>query len=596
METIEQINDDFNVKRPKKKGLIIGGIVAAVVIIALVLVYFLVFAKPEFIFNSAIDKLFKAETKKYDSIKVTSKIGVSIETEDESMKEQLSEVEKYALKLGAQMDFEKKQEIVDLGLEYDKEAVADAKVYYNDEDIYVYFEGLFDKYIKVDMDKEQKEAMEAIFDTAMSEEQSKNSKKAMKIVRDELKAQIKEYGEFDKEKATIDVGDKEKRVTKTTLTLSQKDLCSMISSMCSNLAKNDKFLDCFEESPKDALKELAEQMKAVNADSKNNVKISIYTKGLLNNLVAVDMEIYTAEEAQIVTIAVVKEDKNSYTYNVSAKASGMKMDVIKGKVETEKDKDSKDEQSGKTTITAEVAEAGKLKLVVDYSVEYNQGIDKIDTSNSVNMTELTEQDMQSIMEKLMERPLIGDLIKNQMNGSGLSIGNEDNITDGTDAITTPNTTTAQNEVKEENYGYSVKYSVPTGFEYESDYSYDYSKYYELKENDSEIEANVSLSWDTDEEYKKDIDWEYDYYKENSSYKNVTLGELKTVKAGNTEFKYQILSYESNSEYYNEKYQKAYAWCNLDNEHVYSVELESTDKEISEDIIKGFLNINITKLH
>lgn len=596
METIEQINDDFNVKRPKKKGLIIGGIVAAVVIIALVLVYFLVFAKPEFIFNSAIDKLFKAETKKYDSIKVTSKIGVSIETEDESMKEQLSEVEKYALKLGAQMDFEKKQEIVDLGLEYDKEAVADAKVYYNDEDIYVYFEGLFDKYIKVDMDKEQKEAMEAIFDTAMSEEQSKNSKKAMKIVRDELKAQIKEYGEFDKEKATIDVGDKEKRVTKTTLTLFQKDLCSMISSMCSNLAKNDKFLDCFEESPKDALKELAEQMKAVNADSKNNVKISIYTKGLLNNLVAVDMEIYTAEEAQIVTIAVVKEDKNSYTYNVSAKASGMKMDVIKGKVETEKDKDSKDEQSGKTTITAEVAEAGKLKLVVDYSVEYNQGIDKIDTSNSVNMTELTEQDMQSIMEKLMERPLIGDLIKNQMNGSGLSIGNEDNITDGTDAITTPNTTTAQNEVKEENYGYSVKYSVPTGFEYESDYSYDYSKYYELKENDSEIEANVSLSWDTDEEYKKDIDWEYDYYKENSSYKNVTLGELKTVKAGNTEFKYQILSYESNSEYYNEKYQKAYAWCNLDNEHVYSVELESTDKEISEDIIKGFLNINITKLH
>lgn len=596
METIEQINDDFNVKKPKKKGLIIGGIVAAVVIIALVLVYFLVFAKPQFIFNSAIDRLFKMESKKYDSIKIETKIAASIEAEDASMKEQLSEVEKYGLKLGAQMDFEKKQEIVDLGLEYDKEAVADAKVYYNDGDVYAYFEGLFDKYVKVDMDKEQKEAMEAIFDTAMSDEQSKNSKKAMKIVRDELKAQIKEYGEFDKEKATIDVGDKEKRVTKTTLTLSQKDLCSMISSMCSNLAKNDKFLDCFEQSPKDSLKELAEQIKAVDADSKNNVKISIYTKGLLNNLVAVDMEIYAAEEAQTVTITVVKEDKNSYSYNVSAKASGMKMDVIKGKVETEKDKDSKDEKSGKTTITAEVAEAGKLKLVVDYSVEYNQGIDKIDTSNSVNMTELTEQDMQSILTKLMERPVIGDLIKNQMNGSGLSIGNEDNITDGSDDITTPNTTTSQNEVKDDMYGYSVKYSVPTEFKYKSDFSYDYSKYYELEENDSEIEANVSLSWDTDEEYKEDnIDWDYNYYKDSSSYKNVVLGELKTVKVGNTEFKYQILSYESNSEYYNEKYQIAYAWCNLDDEHVFSVQLESTDKEISEDIIKGFLNVDITKL-
>lgn len=596
METIEQINDDFNVKKPKKKGLIIGGIIAAVVIIALVLVYFLVFAKPQFIFNSAIDRLFKMESKKCDSIKVETKIAASIEAEDASMKEQLSEVEKYALKLGAQMDFEKKQEIVDLGLEYDKEAVADAKIYYNDGDVYAYFEGLFDKYIKAELDEEQKEAMEAIFDTAVSEEQSKNSKKAMKIVRDELKAQIKEYGEFDKEKATIDVGDKEKRVTKTTLTLSQKDLCSMISSMCSNLAKNDKFLDCFEQSPKDSLKELAEQIKAVDADSKNNVKISIYTKGLLNNLVAVDMEIYAAKEEQTVTITVVKEDKNSYAYNVSAKASGMKMDVIKGKVETEKDKDSKDEQSGKTTITAEVAETGKLKLVVDYSVEYNQGIDKIDASNSINVYELTEQDIQSIMEKLMERPVIGDLIKNQMNGSGLSIGNEDNITDGIDDITTPNTTTSQNEVKDDMYGYSVKYSVPAGFAYKSDYSYDYSKYYELEENDSEIEANVSLSWDTDEEYKEDnVDWDYNYYNDSSSYKNVVLGELKTIKVGNTEFKYQILSYESNSEYYNEKYQIAYAWCNLDDEHVFSVQLESTDKEISEDIIKGFLNVDITKL-
>lgn len=594
METIEQINDDFNVKKPKKKGLIIGGIIAAVVIIALVLVYFLVFAKPQFIFNSAIDRLFKMESKKYDSIKIETKIAASIEAEDASMKEQLSEVEKYGLKLGAQMDFEKKQEIVDLGLEYDKEAVADAKVYYNDGDVYAYFEGLFDKYVKVDMDKEQKEAMEAIFDTAMSDEQSKNSKKAMKIVRDELKAQIKEYGEFDKEKATIDVGDKEKRVTKTTLTLSQKDLCSIISSMCSNLAKNDKFLDCFEESPKDSLKELAEQIKAVDADSKNNVKISIYTKGF--KTLGVDMEIYAAEEAQTVTISVVKEDKDIYAYNVSVKATGMKMDVIKGKVETEKDKDSKDEKSGKTTITAEVAEAGKLKLVVDYSVEYNQGIDKIDTSNSVNMTELTEQDMQSILTKLMERPVIGDLIKNQMNGSGLSIGNEDNITDGSDDITTPNTTTSQNEVKDDMYGYSVKYSVPTEFKYKSDFSYDYSKYYELEENDSEIEANVSLSWDTDEEYKEDnIDWDYNYYKDSSSYKNVVLGELKTVKVGNAEFKYQILSYESNSEYYNEKYQIAYAWCNLDDEHVFSVQLESTDKEISEDIIKGFLNVDITKL-
>ncbi len=163
METIEQINDDFNVKKPKKKGLIIGGIIAAVVIIALVLVYFLVLAKPQFIFNGAIDKIFKIESKKCDSIKVESKISASIEAEDLELQEQLAEVQKYALKVGAQMDFEKKQEIVDLGLEYDKEAVADAKLYYNDGDAYAYFDGLFDKYIKIDMEEEQKAQLKSIF-------------------------------------------------------------------------------------------------------------------------------------------------------------------------------------------------------------------------------------------------------------------------------------------------------------------------------------------------------------------------------------------------------------------------------------------------
>lgn len=593
METIEQINDDFNVKKPKKKGLIIAGIVAVVIVIALILAYFLVFAKPQFVFNGAIDKLFSFNSKKYDSIRLESKITASAEAEDSSIQEQLAEVQKFALKFGVQMDTKQKKEIVDLGLEYDNEAVADAKVYYNDGDMYAYLEGLFDKYIKIDMEDEQKQELKAIFDTVSSEENTKNAEKAMKIVRDELKAQIKEYGEFEKEKATIDVGNKEKRVTKSILTLSQKDLYNVLSSMCLNLAKNDKFLDCFEESPKDALKEMAEEIKSVDTNSKNNVKISIYTKGLLNNLVAVDVEIYSAEESQTVKMAVVKEDEGLYTYKVSVKATGITMDAIKGKVEIRKDKDSKDEQSGKAIITAEIAEIGKVKLAIDYLVEYNKGIDKIDTSNSINMTEMTEEDMQAIMEELMERPLIGDFITNQMN----SLGTEDeDTTIGEIGSNTQTLTTLQNEVKNENYGYSVTYSLPTGFEYESDYSYDYSKYYTLEDNNSEIEANVSLEWSTDEDYRENIDWDYNYYKDDTEYyKNAVLGEQKTIKVGDKDFKYQILSYESNSEYYDAKYQKAYVWYELDDEYSFSVELDSIDKEITEDIIKGFLNINVKEI-
>lgn len=598
METVEQVNEDFNVKKPKKKGLIIGGIIAAVIIVALVLVYFLVLNNPKFIFSKAIDKVFAVDSESYDSIKMATEIKASVELEDTTYQAQLAEVEKYTLKAGVQMDAQEKQEIVDLGLEYDNQAVIDAQVYYNDGEMYAYFDEIFDKYIQLDMDEETKAQLDEIFESATSEKNLKNTEKAIEIMKDELKAQIKENGEFEKKKDTIEVGEDEVKVTKSTVTITEKQLYKIAENMLSNLAKNDEFIDCFEESPKDLLKEAADEIKNLEGNSKNNLKISLYTKGLLNNkIVAVDVEIYSVDDASTIVASVVKEDEDVYTYNVSMKASGVKADLVKGKVKIQKYEDSKEEQSGKAIITAEVIETGSAKIEIDYSVEYNKGIDKIDVEDSINMNELTETDMQSIMTKLMERPIIGQLIQNEM--SGMETETEDSIIDGTDTtIENNNLTTTQNEVKDEDYGYSVTYSVPTGFEYEGDYSYDYNKYYELEENDAYIDATVSLEWYTEAEYvEEEIKWDYDYYTETTEYyKNVNLSEVKTVVVGDKTFKYVVLAYESNSEYYEETYQDVYVWYTLGDEHIFTVKLEATDKEITEDIIKGFLNINVTELN
>ena len=70
MGDIEQINEEFNVKKPKKKGLIITAIVVAVIVIALLLVYFLVFAKPQYVFNTAINNIFNAKVENYNKIKL----------------------------------------------------------------------------------------------------------------------------------------------------------------------------------------------------------------------------------------------------------------------------------------------------------------------------------------------------------------------------------------------------------------------------------------------------------------------------------------------------------------------------------------------
>ena len=203
------------------------------------------------------------------------------------------------------------------------------------------------------------------------------------------------------------------------------------------------------------------------------------------------------------------------------------------------------------------------------------------------MDEITEDDLMSAVEKLQERPLIGDIISSMIN-----VNSSTNVTSEVKPLDT-----LQNQVKDTYSGYLVTYSIPANFVYKSDYSYDSVKFYEINEEDTVLEATVTIEWDSEAEYIEDtINWNYDYYNNESSnfYKNAVLGEIKTVTVGDKEFKYQVLSYESNSEYYDEKYQTVYAWYVLDEEHVFAVELSSENKEITEDIITGFLNITVTK--
>ena len=282
----------------------------------------------------------------------------------------------------------------------------------------------------------------------------------------------------------IDIGDNEEKVTKNTLTLSQKELYKLIENVCSNLAKNDDFLECFEESPKDMLKEMVEDIKDEKAEGKNNVKISIYTKGISNKFVGMDISVNIESYSQTQTLifSVLEEDKDVYSYSVGMKSSYMKVDLISGKVEIEKEKDTKKEQEGKAKITMEIAELGKISLEMTYSAEYNKEIDKIDISNSVKMNDIKEDEVEAIMKKLMERPLIGELIKEEFGNT---------TTKPNTTITTPqNITTSENEVKNDEY--SVKYSTPKGFEYESEYSHDYRKSYTLDKDNLEIEATVKI--------------------------------------------------------------------------------------------------------
>ena len=427
METIEQVNEDFNEKKPKKTKLIVG-IVLTLIVIAALIAYFCIVTKPQYVFDKAIDNFFTEEIKDFNSIKFNLNLKISAETDDAEVKTALEELKKCSIKTEVQLDINKKKEIFALGLKYGDEPVIGIQEYYNDGELYAYFNEIFDKYIKIDLNEEEKESFAEMFE--MFATNRKQNATANKILIEELKKQIKKEGNFEKVSDEITIGEKDEKVAKHTLELSLEEMNSIISNICENLAENDEFLKCFDNFDGKELKEIAEEMKNDSLTDEGKIKISLYTRGILNKIVAVEFELDTEDE-NTGGLLVVKEKENMYSYKVNVKTNGANIQAIHGKVQLEEQK-NKNSESGKITISMETSKLIadlKINLELNYSVDFDKEIDEINTNNSVKIEELTEEDYESIQNALKERPLIGDVISA---AEGLQSNLEDDFSDQLD--------------------------------------------------------------------------------------------------------------------------------------------------------------------
>lgn len=584
MEQTTQATYQENASKPKKKGKIIVGIILGIIviaIIALISVYFLVFSKPENIFSMAIDKITTLDTKTFDTIKVSSEIKPTIEIEDETANELAQEINKFSLSVGAQMDYQNQGEIVDLGLKYDDESVVSGKLYYNDGKIYAYLEDIFDKYISVDLNEEDAKQFKELFDLTTIQNKKENAKLALSILGDEIIEQINSNGTFEKSKEDMNLNGKNTSVTKMTLVLNEKELSTVIANICNNLANNEEFLNCYEESPKDALEEMASDMEDNELTNDNEFRISLYTTGLLYNVVGFGIEIDIKDDEDLsMSAMMLKESNELYTFSYNQGE-----DYIDGKLELQIDENSKENQSGNAKITLQISDGGTISMDINYSTAYNEPIDEIDINNSIKAEDLSQEDLLGIMEKLMERPIIGDFV------SGLMI--QSNLNNMFNNATTNNNNNnnsillTENNNQLTNNDYTITYDLPSQLVYDSSFSNDSLKYYSTA--DDSINAMTEIEWNEDEQSVIDIiDSNYEIYN-NNYYSNVQISDLQTIDIGNYTFKYKSLSYETSL---GDICQAITLWYRLDNEYIYKVEIESNGTTISNDTITPFLNITV----
>lgn len=573
MEQNGQFNEQINTKKPKKKGKIILGIILAIIIIAiiaLVAVYFLVFSTPQYIFASTVDSIFNMKAQTYNTVKSAVTLNGSVQFEDESINEQLTDLENFSINIGSQIDYQNQSEIVDLGLQYEDESVVGARFYFKDGEMYTLLDGLYDDYIKVDLDTEQANLMQELLDLTKVQGKQENLIKAMSIFGNEIKGQISNVGTFEKSTEQMTLNGENKNVTRVSLLFNAQEFSTVVINVCNNLANNNEFIQCFEESPKDALLDIVASLEDGEPSSDDTVRISIYTQGLLNETIGFGLDLNLADNTELsINMNIMKETDDLYTVSYTQGDN-----YINGRIEIARAENTEENQTGDAKITLEVSNLGTMELNMGYAYSYNQAVDEVDTRNSVNAEDLTQEDMNTILENLMQRPLIGDLMTNIISSS---MNNNSN---------TLGTTTLQNQVSDN--GYIVTYEIPTEFMYDSSLSTDSLKSFTTINND--IQASTSIKYYTDDQaYINLVDNNYSIYTNNTFYHNVSVSDLQTLSVGNYEFKYKSISYETTTGSVN---QSISLWYRLNNEYIYTVDINSIGTTISDDIIMPFLNIQV----
>lgn len=573
MEQNGQFNEQINTKKPKKKWKIILGIILAIIIIAiiaLVAVYFLVFSTPQYIFASTVDSIFNMKAQTYNTVKSAVTLNGSVQFEDESINEQLTDLENFSINIGSQIDYQNQSEIVDLGLQYEDESVVGARFYFKDGEMYTLLDGLYDDYIKVDLETEQANLMQELLDLTKVQGKQENLIKAMSILGNEIKGQISNVGTFEKSTEQMTLNGENKNVTRVSLLFNAQEFSTVVINVCNNLANNNEFIQCFEESPKDALLDIVASLEDGEPSSDDTVRISIYTQGLLNETIGFGLDLNLADNTELsINMNIMKETDDLYTVSYTQGDN-----YINGRIEIARAENTEENQTGDAKITLEVSDLGTMELNMGYAYSYNQAVDEVDTRNSVNAEDLTQEDMNTILENLMQRPLIGDLMTNIISSS---MNNNSN---------TLGTTTLQNQVSDN--GYIVTYEIPTEFMYDSSLSTDSLKSFTTINND--IQASTSIKYYTDDQaYINLVDNNYSIYTNNTFYHNVSVSDLQTLSVGNYEFKYKSISYETTTGSVN---QSISLWYRLNNEYIYTVDINSIGTTISDDIIMPFLNIQV----
>lgn len=340
--------------------------------------------RPDVVFTTLLNKVYKSaneEVEDYKQIKLNLDFNVNVDAGEE-YKEITDLINNIKINSSFNFDATTEKFVLGLGADYKNKSLLNANMYYEEEMAYIELKDLFDKLIKVEVEP--------------TEEEVEFTEEDINILIEEVYGALKntlKVGEYTSSKAKVNDID----VNKNTLVINNENKGKLINTFVDYLLNSNDFIDTISkvnEMTKEEVIETLNYIKEEKVDLEEEIHVSIYTKILTNDFVK--FEVGTKEE---VLLSFVSESETVCIMEMTVEGTKVVATI------------TDDVKNNKASIVFDMEVEGiKVKLTMNMSYVYNEKIEMPNTQNSVLMEELTEEDTNTIMTKLMENEGIVEII------------------------------------------------------------------------------------------------------------------------------------------------------------------------------------------
>lgn len=385
----------------KKKGKIIAAIIIVAVLVLAIIGGFVVYklnTKPEKVFEKAIEKMFEMSEKEQSRAgRIELEMSAELEADDPEVNAVNEFLKVTKLKSITEIDLDKEILNETLIASYDGEEVINASALIQDETIYLYLKDIYNKYIEVNDYYLEGLDLSTLFEASKETINEDLIEDIKQVLLDEI-----EDKEFEEEKVELNG----KNAQKSTLKLTPKEAAKILVKVFEVIDEHEEIEELSEAIVvmKDELDKISEE-----ADDEGYFEISIYTNGLTNKFARAEFAMINKQDNQAMAISWEKKSENEMVISFLMNEDAAK---IKGATELFKITiNEKDENNGEIIMKMNVDDEMSVSFKVKYSVDYNAKIKEANTSNSIELDSLTEEDLNEMLTNIEENEIIYGLLE-----------------------------------------------------------------------------------------------------------------------------------------------------------------------------------------